>query len=199
MSYILDALRKSEQERQLAEGKSAGVLYPVAAVSRRSATPGLVIAGAVAFGLAAAAGAAYLLLRSQPPAPPAAAPAAIPAAQAASVPPPVQPPPAPLPQVPPVVKIEPPVREVVVQKPVAPVREVPPPPPVAKPEVAEPRMDDIPPISISGYIRDDEAGGMAMINDRLVREGEEVSPGLRLEKILPEGAVFNYKGRRFTR
>lgn len=187
MSYILDALRKSEQERQLAEGKSAGVLYPVAVESRRSATPGRMIAGAVAFGLAAVAGSAYFLKREPPPLPS----VPVPSVQAPSVEPP--------PPVPPVVVVKP-VQEVAVPKPVVPViGKKSEPAPAKRPEVAETRTDDIPPINISGYIRDGDAGGMAMINDKLVREGEEVAPGLRLEKILPEGAIFNYKGRRFTR
>jgi general secretion pathway protein B len=186
MSYILDALRKSEQERQLAEGKSAGVLYPVAAESHRPAWSGLAIAGGVVVVLAAIAGSGYLLLRPPPPAPP----VSLPAAPSPSVPPP------------PVVAVEPPVQEIAVPKPIVPVvpaREKPQAAPIARPEVAESRPDEMPPINISGYIRDGEAGGMAMINDKLVREGEEVLPGLRLEKILPDGAVFSYKGRRFTR
>ena len=40
---------------------------------------------------------------------------------------------------------------------------------------------------------------LAIINDKLVREGEEVAPGLRLEKIIDESAVFTYKGQRFRR
>ena len=31
MSYILDALRKSEQERQVASGRGVGMLFPVMA------------------------------------------------------------------------------------------------------------------------------------------------------------------------
>ncbi len=54
-------------------------------------------------------------------------------------------------------------------------------------------------MAIAGYIHDDQEGSMAMINDKLVREGEEISPGLRLEKILADGAIFVYKGRRFRR
>ncbi len=66
-------------------------------------------------------------------------------------------------------------------------------------ELGEASPKDMPAMSIAGYIRDDQAGSMAMINDKLVREGEEVAPGLRLEKILSEGAIFSYKGQRFRR
>jgi general secretion pathway protein B len=40
---------------------------------------------------------------------------------------------------------------------------------------------------------------MAMIDDKLLHEGDEVAPGLRLEKILADGAQFSYKGYRFRR
>jgi general secretion pathway protein B len=58
---------------------------------------------------------------------------------------------------------------------------------------------NLPEMTIAGYIHDDQAGSMAMINDKLVREGEEISPGLRLEKILPDGAIFSYRGEHFRR
>ncbi|MCE5334683.1 MAG: general secretion pathway protein GspB [Desulfobacteraceae bacterium] len=35
------------------------------------------------------------------------------------------------------------------------------------------------------------------INGSRMREGQEVSPGLKLEEITPDGAVFTYKGQRF--
>jgi Type II secretion system protein B len=38
-----------------------------------------------------------------------------------------------------------------------------------------------------------------MINNQLVHEGEEVSPGLRLVKILDDSAIFSYKGFVFSR
>jgi general secretion pathway protein B len=66
-------------------------------------------------------------------------------------------------------------------------------------ELAPAAQKHLPEMTIAGYIHDDQAGSMAMINDKLVREGEEVSPGLRLEKILPDGAIFSYRGERFRR
>lgn len=197
MSYILDALRKSEQERQLAEGRIPGALHSVPVTSRRSSAPRLLIAGVAALGLAAVGGAGYFLLRPQPPAP--AAPKL--PAQNAVVPITATPvPPAEISRpAPPAAVAARTNREAAVPKISAPTPEKPQAVPVARPEVAEARPDEIPAINISGYIRDGDAGGMVMINDKLVREGEEVAPGLRLEKILPDGAVFNYKGRRFTR
>jgi general secretion pathway protein B len=37
------------------------------------------------------------------------------------------------------------------------------------------------------------------INDRPVREGEEINPGLVLEKITYEGMILTYKGYRFKK
>lgn len=36
-------------------------------------------------------------------------------------------------------------------------------------------------------------------NDRMLHEGESLSPGLRLEHITPDGMIFTYKGYRFRR
>ncbi len=37
------------------------------------------------------------------------------------------------------------------------------------------------------------------INSRLLREGDEVAPGLKLERITPDGMILNYKGYSFRR
>ena len=37
------------------------------------------------------------------------------------------------------------------------------------------------------------------INNRMLREGAEVVPGLKLEQITPEGMIFGYKGYSFRR
>lgn len=58
---------------------------------------------------------------------------------------------------------------------------------------------DLPALSIAGYVHDEQGGSLAMVNDRLVREGDEVAPGVRLEKILGDSAVFTYQGVRFRR
>jgi general secretion pathway protein B len=39
----------------------------------------------------------------------------------------------------------------------------------------------------------------AMINGRMLREGDEIGPGLRLERIVPEGVVLGYKGYQIPR
>jgi general secretion pathway protein B len=40
---------------------------------------------------------------------------------------------------------------------------------------------------------------LVSINDRMLREGESLTPGLRLEQITPDGLIFSYKGYRFRR
>jgi len=67
-----------------------------------------------------------------------------------------------------------------------------------KQEHADP-LKDLPPLNITGYIHNEQSGTVAMINDQLVHEGEEVSPGLLLIKILDNSAIFSYKGYVFTR
>lgn len=57
---------------------------------------------------------------------------------------------------------------------------------------------DMPAVSISGYIYTADPGGRsALINNRLLREGEQVAPGLTLERLLPKSAVLNYQGTRY--
>lgn len=40
---------------------------------------------------------------------------------------------------------------------------------------------------------------LVSINGRLLREGESLAPGLRLEQITPDGLLLSYKGYRFRR
>jgi general secretion pathway protein B len=47
----------------------------------------------------------------------------------------------------------------------------------------------------SGNPRDRMVG----INNRMLREGDDVVPGLKLEQITPEGMIFGYKGYSFRR
>lgn len=57
---------------------------------------------------------------------------------------------------------------------------------------------EVPKISISGYSHSaDWEDRMAVINDRAVREGDEIAGGLKVEEIAPNGVVFSYKGYRF--
>jgi general secretion pathway protein B len=56
---------------------------------------------------------------------------------------------------------------------------------------------EVPALSVSGFIREEGSSGFVIVNDRLLREGDELAPGLKLEKILQDSVVFDYKGYRF--
>ena len=88
-------------------------------------------------------------------------------------------------------------------RPVSPVAMV----PVATP--ATPVLKAIPPvanrqavpnitITVHSY-SPDPAERMAGINGRMLHEGEEVEPGLKLEKITADAVLLNFKGQRFRR
>ena len=40
---------------------------------------------------------------------------------------------------------------------------------------------------------------VAGINGKLLREGEEIEPGLKLEHITKEGVILNFRGQRIRR
>ena len=60
-------------------------------------------------------------------------------------------------------------------------------------------LKGLPALNITGYIHNEQSGSLVMINNQLVREGEEISPGLHLVKILDDKAIFSYKGYVFSR
>lgn len=78
---------------------------------------------------------------------------------------------------------------------------------VAKaPEAGLPRLHElpgniqreIPALTVGGYIYSSvPAERSLLINNRLLREGGEVAPGLVLEEMLPKEAVLAYKGHRY--
>lgn len=56
----------------------------------------------------------------------------------------------------------------------------------------------VPQVAIGGYIYSSNPADRLLLIDKILRrEGEEVAPGLRLEKLLPKAAVMNYKGYRY--
>jgi general secretion pathway protein B len=57
----------------------------------------------------------------------------------------------------------------------------------------------LPPLVVGGFAAGESEGAMVMVDDKLVREGDEVAPGIRVEKILSDSAEFSYKGYRFRR
>ena len=56
----------------------------------------------------------------------------------------------------------------------------------------------LPSIIFGGFAGGGEAEGrIAFVNNRLVREGEELFPGLKLETVDQDGVVLAYQGHRF--
>ena len=256
MSYILEALKKAQAERQLGNAPTIHATQPVqadqpgVAASRKPLFIGLG-AGAVV----AAAGALFMWQRGSVPAPapaPVAVPASVPALagrEAAAIPPAppsaavsaasntlvVSAPPEPVAPPRPAHVAEPRVAE-------APARPAPSvasragtearaPAPVAAPAAAPaaaptlsaavrtapapastPAEDslpylhqlpdtiqrDIPRVSFGGYMYSANPADRLLLVDKALRhEGEEVGPGLFLEKLLPKAAVMNYRGIRY--
>lgn len=254
MSYILEALKKAQAERQLgsaptihapaqsyaapaeqgakrryaAIGVGAGVLVALAALwwTRQGNVPTAAAPAVVAQAPAPAA------TPEPAPAPVAPAPVATPAPVAPSAP--VTPPPAPAPvaaKPAPVAAAVPPVQEA------APARPAPAPSPAPAPQVREaaPRVAEassapaappvpaptavpapaeetvrtlqqlpeaiqreVPKVAFGGYIYSpDPAERLLLVDKMLRREGEEVAPGLVLERLLPKAAVMNYRGYRY--
>ncbi len=61
-------------------------------------------------------------------------------------------------------------------------------------------QQELPPMTISVHAYSARPSDrMVGINNRMLREGEYVAPGLKLEQITPEGMVLGYKGYSFRR
>lgn len=212
MSYILEALKKAQAERELGSAPTIHAAPLHAAPVRSAADRKPLLIGLGAGALIAGVAAFAMLRQSAPPQPQpkvvAAAPAPQPRVIAAPPAPVVEAPPAPKPQVavarPPVPKPQP-----------KPERVEPPPQPEPVPVAAPapaPDEDSAPPLSqlpeaiqrevpkiaVGGYIYSaNPADRLLLIDKVLRREGEEVAPGLVLEKLLPKAALMNYRGYRY--
>lgn len=69
---------------------------------------------------------------------------------------------------------------------------------VARSELPPQVQQEMPQLMISGYLYSkNRADRSVLINNRLLREGEEIAPGFVLEKMMPTGMVLNYKGHRY--
>ncbi|MEG1325304.1 MAG: general secretion pathway protein GspB [Janthinobacterium sp.] len=216
MSYILEALKKSQAERQLGELPSIHApqvqLHDGAASGAASRAPVWLALGGVAVAVASA------LLLWQPWQAAATAPAVAPAVLAQAVPAPmpaVVPPAVPVPApvavaVPPAAIAAPvhharPVAEPKQESPSpAPAPAVPVPAPAAEEAVPgmrdlpEPIQRQIPPVAIGGYIYSKNPADRLLLVDKVLRhEGEELAPGLVLEKLQPKAAIFSFKGYRY--
>jgi general secretion pathway protein B len=230
MSYILEALKKAEAERQLGSAPTIHAAPAVHAVPRaaaRNRTPLLIGLGA---GVLLASAAAFVTWRHQ-----AAAPATLVAtgrgavqvagAAPALAPVMVAPEPAPLASPAPALRARAPAREAHPRVP-APAR-----PDANRPVPAAPAQDahapdamrsaapsasgtednvrplaelpesiqrEVPRVAFGGYIYSPNPSDRLLLVDKALRhEGEEVAPGLVLEKLLPKAAVMNYRGYRY--
>ena len=239
MSYILEALKKAQAERQLGNAPTIHAPAPSYAapragqgVQRRYLALGVgivVVAAAVALLWPRLAGEPPVrlaavtppaaVLATAPATVPATSPVATPAPPAAVIPAPapvVQPAPAPAP-----VAETRPVRAKPAPAPVVSTASSSPQPspqqreaaPAAPAVAAQPVGDDqlrtlqqlpdtlqreIPKVAFGGYIYSPTPGESLLLVDKMLRrEGEEVAPGLVLERLTPKAAVMNYRGTRY--
>jgi len=228
MSYILEALKKAQAERQLGNAPTIHAPPPMYAApdrardgNRRHLIIGLglgVLVAAAALLWVRHTGEQPVRLAAAPVSAPASAPAPAPApAPAAAAAPPAAPAPAPREAAPVAAKpaparaaapAPPPVR--VAEAPLSATPAAPEPAPVA---AAQPAGEDnlrtlqqlpesvrreIPQVSFGGYIYSPTPGESLLLVDKtLRREGEEVAPGLVLERLMPKAAVMNYRGTRY--
>ena len=203
MSYILEALKKAQAERQLG-GAPTLLAVPVGAAPARPAATRRFPAWSVLIALALAVAVALVVLawRLQSPAltPAARAPVRL-AALPAPLPAPTPAPAPALAVVPASVPLSP-----AAPRPVAP-KPAPLPMPAAAPQeeklpslrdLPEPIRQAVPPLVFGGYMYSkNPADRLLLIDKALRREGDEVAPGLVLETLLPKAAVMNYKGYRY--
>lgn len=198
MSYILEALKKAQAERQLGNAPT------IHAPSIHAAPPRVALVkktGTLALGASVVVLAivGWLAWSQRTP-----APAVIPATAMAPVAAPVAPP-APAPVIaaaPAPVVAAPAPRPRKVEAPVAVVKA----PATAALEDTVRYAKDLPPelqqqlprVAFGGYMYSDNAADRLVLVDKTLRhEGEEIAPGLMLEKLLPKGAVLNYRGTRY--
>ena len=209
MSYILDALRRAEAERERERGVVPGVHTQPTVAPQTPGRPRLRLpawGGLLAGGLLGGAVVAALWLLGGVPAPlPPTAPTA-PSPQAAvavvaplpAVPTPASPAPlavvsAPLPAPVPAVVSTPTANANANAKPAAAAD--------AKPqpwaELSAEQKREWPAFTIGGSIYSDNASSrFVMINGQVVREGEAAAPGVTVERIGPKSAVLRWKDRR---
>jgi general secretion pathway protein B len=57
---------------------------------------------------------------------------------------------------------------------------------------------EIPQVTFGGYMYSSNPADRLLLIDKVLRrEGEQVAPGLTLERLLPNAAVMNYRGYRY--
>ncbi len=208
MSYILEALKKAQAERQLGETPTIHAPTLDTGAQRTGSAARLPLAAAVGVMGAVIAGLVGVLWYQASQTAPVAAPAVL---TPAAPPPPVAVLPAPAPAPAPVarapVKPPEPVAAAAAAKPA--------PEPAPKPadksadkpqeepvqalrDLPEPIQRAIPPVAMSGYMYSpNPADRMILIDKVLRREGDEVAPGVVLARLEPKGAVFTFRGYRY--
>ncbi|UVW29829.1 general secretion pathway protein GspB [Massilia sp. H6] len=218
MSYILEALKKAQAERQLGNAPTIHAPAPSYAPPASGGNRKALLIGLGAGALAVAAAAPFVLRQ----------PAVVPAVQVAASAAPV---PAaaiavPAPDVAPprqaAARVEPPRQSKPEPEPeprrrATAVAAVPEPAPAARPAAAlpvdPPGADDsvgpaqslpeavqreLPTVAFGGYIYSpNPAERLLLVDKTLRREGEEVAPGLVLERLLPKAAILNFRGYRY--
>ncbi|UTY55949.1 general secretion pathway protein GspB [Massilia sp. erpn] len=226
MSYILEALQKAQAERQLGAAPTIHAPTLERGVTRTTRNGKRPLVLALILMAAAVAGLLAMLLRSQPqpaapaapaltaPVPAAVAPAAAPAPAAATNSHPVQEAvnaPAAVPASPKVSVMTDAPKPAAKAVPARAAMEAGGKAPSAATqaseqeehaqllrELPEPIQRAIPQISMSGYMYSkNPADRLILIDKVLRREGEEVAPGLVLEKLQAKGAVFSFRGYRY--
>jgi general secretion pathway protein B len=226
MSYILEALKKAQAERQLGDAPTihapqAAQAAPAGATARKPLLLGLgagalvVAAGALLFWRAGPASAPAPATTPAPAAavapaaPVAKAPAASPTLDVSAPPAPPAAPPAAPSAPPPAAPVAAPAAPATARTPATapPVSPAPrAPAPAAAPEdslpflqqLPEPLRSEVPRPAFGGYMYSANPADRLLIVDKVLRrEGEEVAPGLVLEKLLPKTAVMNYRGTRY--
>lgn len=211
MSYILEALKKAQAERQL--GNAPTIHAPTLHVAPAH-VPVVKKTGVLALGVAVVvlAGAGWFFWSQRTPAPAVVltAPAAV-----AAVPAPVVVAPAPV-VAPAAAPVAPPAPVMAQAEPVVRPRKAAAAPlaaaPVAAPaapaspednlryarDLPQEIQQQLPHVAFGGYMYSDYAADRLVLVDKTLRhEGEEIAPGLMLEKLLPRGAVLNFRGTRY--
>ena len=200
MSYILDALRKADAQRERDPARGIHAQPARAAMGQGPQRAGHApwIWAAAAAGVAVLAAGGWYLFRDGPaPAQATVHPAAVAveAARPALAPPPAAPSvPAPVVAaqavMPPPVVVAPPVQAAALPA-------APPPAAAAAPVAGLPA--DAPKLAISGGVYSaDKAQRMLIVNGQVVREGADVGSGVTLEEIKPKTAVLRFRGARYS-
>lgn len=200
MSYILEALKKAEAERHGGAPQAARLPVFASAPAGQAASRSRLLWMTIPAIALAAAGTAWFTLEQEESPPRTLTQAPVQASPALALPPP--------PEVTSAPAVEP-------ARPTQKPKEQPPEkktaekseskkrPPAEQQvmtvrELPEHIQREIPPLVVGGYIySSSKADRSVLINKRLLREGDEVAPGLTLETMQPNGMIFSYKGYRY--